>query len=62
VRCGRLLGAYASLGVVLGGDWTNRATSGASLRGPVLLDHTLDRRLTGRIEQFPATRCAAWLI
>jgi hypothetical protein len=58
----RRFGACASLGVMLVGGWTNRATAGAPLRGPVLLDHTLNRRLTGRIEQFPATRCAAWLI
>lgn len=56
------LGACTSLGVVLVGGWTNRVTAGAPLRGQVLLDHTLNRRLTGPIEQFPATRCAAWLI
>jgi hypothetical protein len=55
-------GARTSLGVMLVGGWTNRAAAGAPLRGQVLLDHTLNRRLMGRIEQLPATRCAAWLI
>ena len=39
----RLLGACASLGVVLVGGWTNRATAGAPPRCPALLDHTLAR-------------------